>query len=122
MSIHQKDFDLKKIDDQVDFLREMYNLATQITVMSRDLDGDKKKSLGKIQTAASKVLSLSSTIDPRGTPGNTMDSIPERSAGSAGPQDEDDLGVFEAEDIQSVLRQINYTIEFIPWGVRSSRF
>ncbi|KAN0081577.1 hypothetical protein V8E55_009201 [Tylopilus felleus] len=116
VSIHQKDFDLKKIDDQVDFLREMYNLATQIAAMSRDLDGDKNGSLGKIQTDASNVLSLSSTIGLRGTPGNTMDSIPERTAGSAGPQDEDDLGVFEAEDIQSVLRQMNYTIEFIPWG------
>ncbi|KAN0081586.1 kinase-like protein [Tylopilus felleus] len=94
----------------------MYNLATQIAAMSRDLDGDKKGSLGKIQTDASNVLSLSSTIGLRGTPGNTMDSIPERTAGSAGPQDEDDLGVFEAEDIQSVLRQMNYTIEFIPWG------
>ncbi|KAN0081576.1 hypothetical protein V8E55_009200 [Tylopilus felleus] len=116
VSIHQKDFDLKKIDDQIDFLREMYNLATQIAAMSCDLDGKKEESLGKIQTDASNVLSLSSTIGPRGTPGNTMDSIPERTAGSAGPQDEDDLGVFEAEDIQSVLRQMNYTIEFIPWG------
>ncbi|KAN0081542.1 kinase-like protein [Tylopilus felleus] len=89
----------------------MYNLAMQIAVMSGNLDGDKKGSLGKIQTDASNVLSLSSTIGLRGTPGNTMDSIPERSAGSAGPQDEDDLGVFEAEDIQSVLRQMNYMID-----------
>ncbi|KAN0081582.1 kinase-like protein [Tylopilus felleus] len=89
----------------------MYNLAMQIAVMSGNLDGDKKGSLGKIQTDASNVLSLSSTIGLRGTPGNTMDSIPERSAGSAGPQDEDDLGVFKAEDIQSVLRQMNYMID-----------
>ena len=46
--------------------------------------------------------------------------IPDRqyhqSSETQGPQD--DLGVFEAEDIQHVLYHINYEIEYIPWGVR----
>ncbi|KAI9569290.1 kinase-like domain-containing protein [Boletus coccyginus] len=33
---------------------------------------------------------------------------------TGGLQDEDDLGVFKAEDIQDILRQMNYEIEFIP--------
>ena len=36
------------------------------------------------------------------------------------PQDEDDLGLFEAEDIQNVLQKLNYKIEYILWGVRVS--
>ena len=39
-----------------------------------------------------------------------------QSSETQGPQD--DLGVFEAEDIQNVLYQMNYEIEYIPWGVR----
>jgi hypothetical protein len=35
--------------------------------------------------------------------------------------EEDDLGIFEAEDIQSILHQMNYEIEFIPYGVSSER-
>ena len=39
-----------------------------------------------------------------------------QSSETQGPQD--DLGVFEAEDIQNILYLMNYEIEYIPWGVR----
>ena len=114
MSIHQEDFNLQLVDEEVNFLREMYNLATQISALSGELDQDKKGSLRDIQATAGGVLSLSSAAS-----GSTiMDSITQRSARTDESQDEDDLGVFEAEDIQNILRQMNYKIEFIPWGVR----
>ena len=119
MSIYQEDFNLQVVNEEVNFLREMYNLATQISALSGELDQDKKGSLRDIQTAASKVMSLSSTIHQKMTSGGTtMETITEGAAGTSGPQDEDDLGVFKAEDIQNVLHQMNYKIEFIPWGVR----
>ena len=123
MSIHQKDFNLANTEQQINFLREMYNLATQITALSRDLDPEKRNSLPEIQVAAKKVLSLSSTHQPTKTSGSTMmDPITEGQGGSGGLQDEDDLGVFEVEDIQHILHQMNYEIEFVPWGVRVFAF
>ena len=119
VSIHRKDFDLSDTEEEINFLHEMYNLATQITALSRDLDPEKRTSLSEIKVAARKVLSLSSTHQPTKTSGSTMmDSITEGQGGSGGLQDEDDLGVFEAEDIQHILHQMNYEIEFVPWGVR----
>ena len=118
MSIHRKDFNLQEVDEQVNFLREMFNLATQISALSGELDQDKKGSLRDIQATAGGVLSLSSTSS-----GSTItDSITQRSAGTDGSWDGDDLGIFEAEDIQNILRQMNYKIEFIPWGVRVLAF
>ena len=60
MFIHRKDFELREVDDQVDFLHEMYNLTTQISTLSGDLDQDKKGNLREIHVAAKKVLSLNS--------------------------------------------------------------
>ena len=121
MSIHWKDVDLKQLNDEVNFLREMYNLTTQITELAGGLDLEKKGSLSDILNAASKVLSLSSTKH-RSFGSATMSSVPEEPTETQGPQDEDDLGVFEAKDIQNVLHQMNYRIEFIPWGVRVIAF
>ena len=103
------------VDQRVDFLREMYNLTTQIAALAGDLDHEKKGSLQDIHNAASKVLSLSSAKN-RSLSSNIMDSIREEGRETQGPQD--DLGVFEAEDIQNVLYKMDYEIEYIPWGVR----
>ena len=108
MSIHRKDFDLKQLNDEVNFRREIYNITTQITEFAGDLDLEKKGSLSDILNAASKVLSLSSTKN-RSFGSATMNSIPEEPTETQGPQDEDDLGVFEAKDIQNVLHQMNYS-------------
>ncbi|KAH0825786.1 hypothetical protein J3R83DRAFT_8829 [Lanmaoa asiatica] len=45
-----------------------------------------------------------------------MHSITEEPSGAGGLQNEDDLGVFDTEGIQNILRQMNYKIEFIPFG------
>ena len=103
------------VDQRVDFLREMYNLTTQIAALAGDLDHEKKGSLQDIHNAASKVLSLSSAKNCS-LGSNIMDSIREEGRETQGPQD--DLGVFEAEDIQNVLYKMDYEIEYIPWGVR----
>ena len=104
--------------EQVDFLREMYNLATQIAVLSCELDPAKKEYLHAIHDAASELEPLS-TKSQRKTRGNsTIHSITEESTRAGESQDEDDLGVFEAEDIQTILRQMYYKIKSIIYGVR----
>ena len=122
MSIHRKDFNLTDTEQEVNFLREMYNLATEIIALSGELDQLKQNRLSAVKADANKVLSLSSTHQPMKTTGSTivdsMDPIAEGNRETGGPQDEDDLGVFEAEDIQNILHQMNYEIEFVPWGVR----
>jgi hypothetical protein len=83
VSIHKKDFDLRKDDKQVDFLREMYNLATQIDALSSELAPSKKGQLRDVLEAAKTVLSL--TNKARATTMSniplTMHSIPEESEG-----------------------------------------
>ncbi|KAN0081523.1 hypothetical protein V8E55_009147 [Tylopilus felleus] len=117
VSIHRQDFDLRQVDQEVDFLREMYNLATQMYAISDHLDQDKEKSLLELKDAAGDVLTLNSAEDQTRTIDSAITtSSTQGTAGSRGFQDEDDLGVFEAEDIQNVLHQMNYKIEFIPWG------
>lgn len=116
MSVHQKDFDLADTEQEINFLREMYNVATQITALSRDLDQLKEKSLSDIKAAADRVLSLSSTH--HSSSGSTRSSTGSRHRWAGSSEDEDDLGVFKADDIQSILDQMDYEIEFIPWGVR----
>ncbi|KAN0081479.1 hypothetical protein V8E55_009103 [Tylopilus felleus] len=117
VSIHQKDFNLKEVNEEVNFLREMYNLATQIDMVSGGLDEDRKESLVRLKDAAGDVLSLNSTKHPmKLSDHQPLDPVAEGTAGADGLEDEDDLGVFDAEDIQSVLQQMNYKIEFIPWG------
>ena len=117
VSIHQKDFDLREKDEQVDFLREMYNLVTLIDALSSELAPSKQGCLYEIYIAASKVMSLSNKDQTQTTDDTTMHSITEDSVQSGGLQDEDDLGVFKAEDIQDILCRMNYKIEFIPYGV-----
>ncbi|KIJ59603.1 hypothetical protein HYDPIDRAFT_33043 [Hydnomerulius pinastri MD-312] len=117
-----KDFDLASKDDAVEFVREMYNLATELRVLAKDLDVKKKGGLTAVKAAASKVISLYSKVHPLKTAGGTpMEAIQEDEDESESEEDsefedEDDLGVFEAEDIQDILRQMNYEIEFVAFG------
>ena len=97
----------------------MYNLTTKITELSRDLDPNKQNKLTAMKVDAKEVLSLTSVHRKTKTAGTTqMRTIQEEHEGEGGPQDEDHLGLFEAEDIQNVLRHMNYKIEYILWGVR----
>lgn len=59
VSIYQKDFNLQRASDQVELLREMYNLAARLDTLSGELDPIKKGELLSISQAATKVISLS---------------------------------------------------------------
>ena len=118
VSIYEKKFALQEKTEQVDFLREMYNLAAQVTALSEELDQAKQNNLRDIYVAASKVMSLSNKSHSKTAGNTTIHSIAEESVGTKGLQDEGDLGVFNAEGIQDILHEMNYKIEFIPYGVR----
>ena len=117
VSIHEQSFDLRDIHEQVDFLREMYNLATHVAALSGELDPAKKEYLHAIYKAASELKSLSTKSQTK-TMGNTTIHSTEESMRTRGSQDEDDLGVFQAEDTQNILHQMRYEIEYIVYGVR----
>ncbi|KAH0834610.1 hypothetical protein J3R83DRAFT_10065, partial [Lanmaoa asiatica] len=71
VSIHQENYDPRETDEQVDFLRMMYNLAVQVTALSSELDLTKKSDLHAIYMAASRVMSLSNKSHTK-TMGNTI--------------------------------------------------
>ena len=58
VSVHKKDFDLRRDDKQVEFLREMYNLVAQIDMLSSELAASKQWQLRDIHDAAKKIVSL----------------------------------------------------------------
>ncbi|KAG6380506.1 hypothetical protein JVT61DRAFT_8665 [Boletus reticuloceps] len=116
VSIHEQSFDLRDMHEQVDFLREMYNLATHVAALSGELDPAKKECLHGIHDAASKLKSLPTKGQAKTTGDATIHSIIEESARTRELQDEGDLGVFEAEGIQNILHQMHYEIEFTPYG------
>ncbi|KAG2120338.1 hypothetical protein BD769DRAFT_1749219 [Suillus cothurnatus] len=106
--IAQKDFDLTKANESVSFLREMYNLAQELDGLAGKLDPKNKKRLGNIKVAASKVVSLTSQAQHNKTPRTILTSILEENREANGAQD--DLGVFDADDIQGLLKKMDYQI------------
>ncbi|KAG6374813.1 hypothetical protein JVT61DRAFT_4197 [Boletus reticuloceps] len=117
VSIHQKDFDLRRTNDQVDFLRDMYNLAARLDALSDELDPTKKGQLLHIHQAASKVALVSDSNQTMIEGHTAMHSITEESTRSWGLQGENDPGIFAAEDIQGILCQMDYyEIDFRPHG------
>jgi len=116
--IAQKDFDLTKANESVSFLREMYNLAQELDGLAGKLDPKNKKRLGNIKVAAPKVISLTSQAQHNKSPRTTLTSILEENREANGAQD--DLGVFDADDIQGLLKKMDYQISFIVFGVRTA--
>ncbi|OAX31265.1 hypothetical protein K503DRAFT_787947 [Rhizopogon vinicolor AM-OR11-026] len=112
--ISQKDFDLTTAGGAVAFLREMYNLVALVEQMAANLDAAKKDNLLNVKMAASKVISLSSKATQRQPTLSALAPIPE---GNGDDETQDDLGVFGADDIQALLRRMNYKINFILFGV-----
>lgn len=112
--IAQKDFDLRKAEEAVAFLREMYNLAEELDDLAGKLDPKNEKRLSNIKDAALKVISLTSQAQHNKTPGTTLASVPEEHREASGTQD--DLGVFDADDIQYILKEVDYNISFIVFG------
>jgi hypothetical protein len=95
--IAQKDFDLKKAQEAVTFLHEMYNLVGELDNLAGKLDPKNEKCLGNIKDAALKVISLTSHAQQNKTPRTTLASDPKEYHETSGAQD--DLGIFDADDI-----------------------
>ncbi|KAF8452259.1 hypothetical protein L210DRAFT_3517879 [Boletus edulis BED1] len=75
VSIHQKNFDLRAKDQQLHFLREMYNLVTLVDALSSELAPSKQGYLHDIHMAASKVMSLSNEDRAQTTDDASMHSM-----------------------------------------------
>ncbi|KAG1728288.1 uncharacterized protein EDB91DRAFT_1228495 [Suillus paluster] len=112
ISIAQKDFKLTTADGAVAFLREMYNLVAILEELAEHLDQGKEGSLSEVKDAASKLLSLTMAKE-REPVRSVLPPIPE---GGGNGQAQGDLGVFSADDIQVILRRMNYKINFILFG------
>ena len=113
--ISQKDFNLNTADDAVAFLCEMYNLADMLEELAGNLDREKAQKLSQVNIAAAKVISLTAKAKQKRTAGTDfMSSIGEDDADD---EAQDDLGVFGADDIQAVLKRMNYKINFVVFGV-----
>jgi hypothetical protein len=113
VSIAQRDFDLTSKSEAVSFLCEMYNLATMLEDLAGKLDPQKKGRLSRIKANASKVISLNemakqnrSRSRSRATTGSMTTVSESHEPGDA----QDELGVFGADDIQAVLKAMNYKI------------
>jgi hypothetical protein len=113
--IAQKDFDLRKAEEAATFLREMYNLAEELDDLAGKLDPKNEKRLGNIKDAAIRVISLRSQAQHNTTSRTTLSSVSEERRETSGTQD--DLGVFDADDIQYILKEMDYSISFIVFGV-----
>ena len=117
VSIHQEDFKFTEVERQLDFLREMYNLTTKITELSRDFNPSKQNKLTALNVDAKNVLLLTPAHGKMKTASTmTIETDEEGYEREGRPQDEDDLGLFKGEDIQSILQQMNCRIKFILWG------
>jgi hypothetical protein len=110
-----KDFDLTAANGAVTFLCEMYNLVAMLEELAKHLDRRKQDSLVKINQDPSKMVSLTSEAKQDRTGGSTLASIGEVDSDE---EPQDDLGVFGADDIQAILKRMNYKINRIPAGVR----
>ena len=113
VSIARKDFDLTTANGAVTFLREMYNLVAMLEELAKHLDKRKQDSLVKVNQDDSKMISLRSKAKQDRMGGSTLASI-----GGGYQEPQDDLGVFGADDIQAILKRMNYKINLVPAGVR----
>ncbi|OBZ65087.1 hypothetical protein A0H81_14925 [Grifola frondosa] len=111
-------FDLTNAHQAVVFLRELYNLATLINELARELDEGKTQKLKGIRQVASKMASLhtrrSSSSSPR-TTGSASSSINERDETSE-IEDEDDLGIFGSDEVRCVLDEMSYKAAWLAFG------
>ena len=114
----------------------MYNLASILESIIDKLDVKKFNDLVALKAAASGMMALNSsgawkkTNRSEGKKGGGMDSIPEEDADSSrrktegseskteGSESEDeDLGVFDSDNIRAALRQMNYQVAYVAFGV-----
>jgi hypothetical protein len=79
----------------------MYNLVPMLEELARNLDGD-------------MVISLTAKAKQKKTAGSELHSIDEVDVDD---EAQDDLGVFGADDIQAILKEMKYKIDFTVFGV-----
>ncbi|KAI6012997.1 kinase-like domain-containing protein [Pisolithus marmoratus] len=122
VSIHCNDFDLTDSTEATEFAREMYNLVGELNDLADDLDRNTARTLKQIVDAAKDVLSLHSKTYPvQRTQVSRLDSIPEQGTGEEPHEDmeggeEDELGIFGADDVQEHLSNMNSMVDFRVFG------
>ena len=119
VSIAQRNFDLTSKSEAVSFLREMYNFATMLEDLVGKLGLQKEGRLSSTKATASKVISLNempkqNSSRLRLTTGSRTTMSESREPGDT----QDDLGVFGADNIQAVLKTMNYKIDFVLFEAR----
>ena len=109
----------------------MYNLKSMLYSMLDIIDVKKFDKLKTIKNIASAMKSLTTSgawkkTNKSGSRGGRMDSIPEEDARGSGEEaqgsedeneDEDDLGVFDNDNIRAALNQMNCRVAYIAYGV-----
>ena len=108
----------------------MYNLASILESILDKLDVMKFNDLLDLKAAASGMMALNSsgawkkTGRSEGKKGGGMDSIPEEddadsSWGKTGrsESEDEDLGVFDSDNIRAALRRMNYQVAYVAFGV-----
>jgi len=93
----------------------MYNLVAMLEELAKHLDKSKQNNLVKVNQDASKMISLTSKAKQDRTGGSTLASIGEVDGDE---ELQDDLGVCGADDMQAILKRMNYKIILIPAAVR----
>ncbi|KIJ59291.1 hypothetical protein HYDPIDRAFT_118729 [Hydnomerulius pinastri MD-312] len=88
----------------------MYNLVTGAGELAKALDPNKGGSLLEIKNAACGVVTLNSQTHLAKT------AIEEDAEEDEYVEESDDFGIFGADDIQDILRQMNYKIDYIADG------
>ncbi|KAG5650424.1 hypothetical protein H0H81_012315 [Sphagnurus paluster] len=112
----QRNFDVTSAVEAVEFQREMFNLVSELESIVDELDGTKYAQLEAMKNAASGVMSLHSngarTATER-TRITTMDAIDEVMDEA---WDEDDLGVFDNDEILADLAEMNCSVAYVAFG------
>jgi hypothetical protein len=101
----------------------MYNLSSILKSIVDKLDINKCNELAAVKTDASGMISLNTSgawdnTRQAESKGKGMDSIPEEpERRGSEPEDPDDLGVFDDDDVREALNQMNYQVAYVAYGV-----
>lgn len=109
INILRKDFDLQQEDDTIYFLREMFNLKSELCQLANQLDLEKGSILQNIHLMSTKMPSLHSRSPaPTTRPGLlTICEGTEPGLGEA----------FGNDQVRTVLDEMSWEIDSIPHGV-----
>ncbi|KAF8888841.1 kinase-like domain-containing protein [Infundibulicybe gibba] len=115
--MYQKNFDLSDPTGAVLFLLEMYNLAPKLKELAGKFKLGTEGLLAQIQKAASGLLSLTAASRQRERFAvGILPTAAEGGEGDVADGNHDGLDVFGTDEIQHILKEMDYTIDFIPFG------